>query len=106
MGKPEALEKLEAIIHPLVRAEENRFRDGARVSGAKLIVLDIPLLFETGAEDRVDKILVVTAPEEVQRKRVLERPGMTPDKLGRDSGTPDSGCGKARPRRFHHRHAP
>jgi dephospho-CoA kinase len=81
MGKPEALEKLEAIIHPLVRAEENRFRNDARSSGAKLIVLDIPLLFETGAEKRVDKILVVTAPEEVQRKRVLDRPGMTPAKL-------------------------
>ena len=81
MGKPEALKKLEAIVHPLVRAEENRFRDGARANGAKLIVVDIPLLFETGAEERVDKILVVTAPEEVQRKRVLERPGMTSDKL-------------------------
>jgi dephospho-CoA kinase len=81
MGKPKALEKLEAIIHPLVRGEENRFRDDARSRGAKLIVLDIPLLFETGADNRVDKILVVTAPEDVQRKRVLERPGMTPEKF-------------------------
>jgi dephospho-CoA kinase len=81
MGKPEALEKLEAIIHPLVRAEENSFRDNARARGEKLIVVDIPLLFETGAEKRVDKILVVTAPEDVQRRRVLDRPGMTPDKL-------------------------
>ena len=81
MGKPKALEKLEAIIHPLVRAEENRFRDDAQSRDAKLIVLDIPLLFETGADRRVDKILVVTAPEDVQRKRVLERPGMTPEKF-------------------------
>jgi dephospho-CoA kinase len=81
MGKPEALKELEAIIHPLVRAEENKFRDEARSRGANLIVLDIPLLFETGAETRVDKVLVVTAPEDVQRKRVLERSGMTPAKL-------------------------
>ncbi|ATU93437.1 dephospho-CoA kinase [Phyllobacterium zundukense] len=82
MEKPEALEKLEAIIHPLVRAEENEFRDNAQSQGANLIVLDIPLLFETGAETRVDKVLVVTAPADVQRRRVLERPGMTPAKLG------------------------
>ncbi len=81
MGKPKALDELEAIIHPLVRTEENRFRDDARSRGAKLIVLDIPLLFETGADNRVDKILVVTAPEDVQRKRVLERPGMTTEKF-------------------------
>jgi dephospho-CoA kinase len=81
MGKPDALENLEAIIHPLVRAEENKFRDNAQARGEKLIVVDIPLLFETGAEKRVDKILVVTAPEDVQRRRVLDRPGMTPDKL-------------------------
>lgn len=81
MGKPEALKELEAIIHPLVHAEENKFRDEARSRGANLIVLDIPLLFETGAETRVDKVLVVTAPEDVQRKRVLERSGMTPAKL-------------------------
>ncbi|PSH67116.1 dephospho-CoA kinase [Phyllobacterium sophorae] len=81
VGKPKALEKLEAIIHPLVRAEENRFRDDAQSRDARLIVLDIPLLFETGADRRVDKILVVTAPEDVQRKRVLERPGMTPEKF-------------------------
>ena len=67
MGKPDKLKQLEAIIHPLVRAEENSFRDAARSRGAKLIVLDIPLLVETGAAARVDKILVVTAPADVQR---------------------------------------
>lgn len=81
MGKPEALQRLEKIVHPLVRTEENRFRQDAENSGAKLILLDIPLLFETGAEERVDKVLVVTAPEEVQRERVLARDGMTASKL-------------------------
>lgn len=92
MGKPEKLRQLESIIHPLVRAEENSFRDAARIAGAKLIVLDIPLLFETGAETRVDKILVVTAPPDVQRKRVLDRPGMTPAKLDAilERQTPDA----------------
>lgn len=81
VGKPDALQRLEKIVHPLVRNEENRFRDEALADGAKLIVLDIPLLFETGAEARVDKILVVTAPENVQRERVLARNDMTPEKL-------------------------
>ncbi|MBZ9656979.1 dephospho-CoA kinase [Phyllobacterium lublinensis] len=92
MGKPGKLKQLEAIIHPLVRAEENSFREAARAQGSKLIVLDIPLLFETGAEGRVDKILVVTAPAEVQRKRVLDRPGMTQAKFDAilERQTPDA----------------
>lgn len=81
MGRPEALQRLEKIVHPLVRTEEIKFRQDAENSGAKLILLDIPLLFETGAEKRVDKVLVVTAPEEVQRERVLARDGMTAGKL-------------------------
>lgn len=81
MGKPEALQRLEEIVHPLVRTEENRFRQDSENSGAKLVLLDIPLLFETGAEKRVDKVLVVTAPKEVQRERVLAREGMTEDKF-------------------------
>jgi len=81
VGKPGALKRLEAIIHPLVRAEESTFREKAQENGERLIVLDIPLLFETGGDARVDKVLVVTAPPEVQRQRVLERPGMTPAKL-------------------------
>ncbi|MGH6859563.1 MAG: dephospho-CoA kinase [Phyllobacterium sp.] len=81
MGNKSALRKLETIIHPLVRKEENRFRQEALDQGTGLIVLDIPLLFETAAQSRVDKILVVTAPEAVQRKRVLAREGMTPQKL-------------------------
>ena len=78
---PEAMAKLEAIIHPLVRLKEEAFLKEAERSGASLVVLDIPLLFETHAQLRVDKILVVTAPVETQRQRVLARPGMSPDKL-------------------------
>lgn len=78
---PEAMAKLEAIIHPLVRIEEEAFLKQAAEQAAPLVVLDIPLLFETHAQLRVDKILVVTAPSEAQRQRVLARPGMNPDKL-------------------------
>ncbi len=81
ISQPEALKRLESIIHPLVRSEEEKFRSDARVRGDKLIVLDIPLLFETGGDARVDRILVVSVPEDIQRKRVLDRPGMTSEKL-------------------------
>ncbi|MGO4450570.1 dephospho-CoA kinase [Phyllobacterium sp. TAF24] len=81
IGNPEALKKLESIIHPLVRSEENAFRKTAESQGAKLVVIDIPLLFETGGDERVDKILVVSAPADVQKKRVLARSDMTPEKL-------------------------
>jgi dephospho-CoA kinase len=73
----EALAWLEAIVHPLVRASENAFVDRMRNEALRLVVLDIPLLFETGAVDRVDAIVVVTADAKVQRERVLGRPGMT-----------------------------
>ena len=77
----QALNRLEAIVHPLVRQSETRFLESARARGESIVVLDIPLLYETGGEKRVDAVVVVTAPAEVQRKRVLERPGMTPDKF-------------------------
>ena len=70
---------LEAIVHPLVRDEELAFLRAAR--SAALVVLDIPLLFETGAETRCHAVLVVSAPPEVQRARVLARPGMTAEKF-------------------------
>jgi dephospho-CoA kinase len=81
LGRPEQIERLEAIIHPLVRAEEETFLRQAKASGAPLAVLDIPLLLETGGAARCDAVLVVTAPAEIQRKRVLARPGMTESKL-------------------------
>ena len=79
VGRPEAMKRLEAIVHPLVRAEEERFLASHR--DAPLVVLDIPLLFETGGDARVDRVAVVSAPEDVRRARVLARPGMTLDKL-------------------------
>jgi dephospho-CoA kinase len=81
LGKPEALRRLEAIIHPLVREEEEAFLARCRQEGAELAIIDVPLLLETGGESRCDAVLVVTAPAEVQRQRVLARPGMTPEKL-------------------------
>jgi dephospho-CoA kinase len=78
---PQALGRLEAIVHPLVRAAEMRFLADAERRGDPVVVLDIPLLFETAAEPRVDAIVVVTAPPDTQRQRVLQRPGMTPAKL-------------------------
>lgn len=77
------MKQLERLLHPLVVAEETRFaRKNARL-GAKLIVLDIPLLFETGAEKRFDKIMVASAPPFLQEMRVLKRPGMTKDTFRR-----------------------
>jgi dephospho-CoA kinase len=80
-GDDAAMKRLEAIVHPLVRARETAFLDEARAAGAPVVVLDIPLLYETGAEGRVDAIAVVSAPESVQRARVLARPGMTEEKF-------------------------
>ncbi len=74
---PTALGRIEAVIHPLVAADRAAFIESAATNGASLVVLDIPLLFETGADAAMDATLVVTAPQEIQRARVLERPGMT-----------------------------
>lgn len=81
VGRPDALKRLEAIVHPLVRADAEAFLARHRAAGAPLVVLDIPLLFETGGRGRVDKVVVVTAPAAVQRERVLARPGMTVGKF-------------------------
>ena len=73
---------------------------GRAQSGAKVAVLDMPLLFETGGDKRCDAVVVVSAPAELQRARAFERPGMTEDKLPGDPRQADAGRGKARPRRF------
>jgi dephospho-CoA kinase len=80
LGSPERMKALEAIVHPLVREEEDNFLK--RVSAlSSVAVLDIPLLFETGGERRCDATLVVTAPASVQRARVMARSGMTEEKF-------------------------
>jgi dephospho-CoA kinase len=81
LGDAAALARLEAIVHPLVHAAEQRLVDEAKARGEKVAVLDIPLLFETGGDERVDAVVVASAPPEVQQARVLERPGMTMEKL-------------------------
>jgi len=81
VGNEAAIKQLEAIVHPLVRQAQAEFLQGNRDAGAKVVVLDIPLLFESGGARFVDKVAVVTAPAEVQRKRVLARPGMTEEKF-------------------------
>src|SRR6478752_7705898 len=73
LGDAPALQRLEAIVHPLVREAESEFLKAAAAKGAPVVVLDIPLLFETGGESRVDATVVVSAPHEMQRARVLER---------------------------------
>jgi dephospho-CoA kinase len=80
-GRPEALKRLERILHPIVRAAESRFIAHGRARRLPLIVLDIPLLFETRADALCDAIIVVSAPGWLQRQRVLRRPGMTAARL-------------------------
>jgi dephospho-CoA kinase len=80
-GDQGALSRLERIIHPMVEAEEKRFRAHARARREPIVVLDIPLLFESRSERRCDYVLVVSAPRLVQRHRVLRRPGMTENRL-------------------------
>jgi len=76
-GDVPALKRLERILHPLVRQSQQRFLKQARARREPLVVLDIPLLFETGGERRCDAIIVVSAPRRVQRARVMARPNMT-----------------------------
>ena len=80
-GDPEALARLESIVHPLVRQRQQDFLDAVREAGHAFAILDIPLLFETGRDKDVDAIVVVSAPEDVQKSRVLARPGMTREKF-------------------------
>lgn len=81
IGRPEALKRLERIVHPRLEARRRRFLEQAARRRRPVVVLDVPLLFETGGERRVDRTVVVTAPAFLQRQRVLRRPGMTGEKL-------------------------
>lgn len=83
IGDEAAMARLEAILHPMVWTEQAVFLQAARQRGARLVVLDVPLLFESRSEHRYDAIAVVTAPAAVQRQRVLARPGMTPERFER-----------------------
>ncbi len=80
-GNTDALKKLEGILHPLVRRSSRAFLAAARRRGEKLVVLDIPLLYESRGEKTVDRVIVVSAPPAIQRQRVLTRPGMTEAKF-------------------------
>ena len=81
LGDPAALAELEGIVHPLVRREQRHFSEQAKSQGAEAMVFDIPLLLEHGRQHEFDVTVVVSAPPEAQRDRVLARPGMTADKL-------------------------
>lgn len=80
-GDPAALGRLEAILHPLVREAERKFLQMQARRGRDLVVLDIPLLFETGGDSRCDRVAVVSCPQFLQTQRVLRRPGMSPARL-------------------------
>ena len=80
-GKPDELRRLEKILHPMVRAVERRWVARQRARRVSLVVLDIPLLFETDRIDRVDGVIVVSAPYRLQRERVMRRPGMTEERF-------------------------
>ena len=81
VGHSVSIKRLEEIVHPAVRAAQGTFIRDAHDNGADMVVLEVPLLFETGAEARVDVVIVVSAPADVQKERVLQRPGMTEEKF-------------------------
>jgi dephospho-CoA kinase len=81
LGNDQAIARLEAIVHPLVGKVRDKFLADAQAGGAPVVVLDVPLLYETGGERGCDAVVVVSAPAQVQRQRALERPGMTEEKF-------------------------
>jgi dephospho-CoA kinase len=81
VGDTDAIKRLEAIVHPLLRRHQQEFLDAAEQAGAPVAVLDVPLLYETGGDTRVDAVVVVTTAPHVQRERILARDNMTADKL-------------------------
>jgi len=81
VGDPSAMRRLEQIVHPMLGASRQKFLREAEQSGAPVVVVDVPLLFETGGEGRVDAVVVVTTSAEIQRERILARPNMTSEKF-------------------------
>ena len=81
VNNPDAMRRLEAIVHPVVGEARERFLSESRAAGAPVVVMDIPLLFEIGGDAHVDVIVVVSAPADLQRARVLARPGMSAEKF-------------------------
>jgi dephospho-CoA kinase len=81
VGNADAIQRLESIVHPMLRSHQQEFLDAAKKANAPVAVLDIPLLYETGGDSRVDAVVVVTTSPEVQRARILARDNMTADKL-------------------------
>jgi dephospho-CoA kinase len=81
LGRPEELQRLNGVVHPIIGAQRTGFFEDAQAAGADLVVMDVPLLFETGGDAGMDAVAVVTAPAELQRERVLQREGMTPARL-------------------------
>ncbi len=81
LSDPAELKRLNAVVHPLVGHDRQGFMAQAEAAGADMVVFDIPLLFETGGDQRMDAVVVVTAPEALQRERVLARPGTSPERL-------------------------
>jgi dephospho-CoA kinase len=81
LGKPEAMAKLNGIVHPLIGRDRASVFEEAAASGADMIIMDVPLIFETGGEKNMHAVIVVSAPPEMQRERVLAREGMNPERL-------------------------
>jgi dephospho-CoA kinase len=81
LGKPEAMAKLNGIVHPLIGRDRAGVFEQAAASGADMIIMDVPLIYETGGEKNMDAVIVVSAPAEMQRERVLAREGMSPERL-------------------------
>jgi dephospho-CoA kinase len=81
LGKPEAMAKLNSIVHPLIGRDRAAVFEAAKASGADMIIMDVPLIFETGGEKNMDAVIVVSAPADMQRERVLAREGMSPERL-------------------------
>lgn len=81
LGNPEALKVLNGIVHPIVGRARAAVFEAAEKAGADMVILDVPLIFETGGEKNMHKVIVVSAPAEMQRERVLAREGMTPERL-------------------------